>query len=57
MEDKTLIRLWAMTVIAMLLVVDAFTWKINHALWSMGIAAVAGLGGFEIGRVWGGDRR
>jgi len=49
MNDSTLIRMWSMTLIALLLIVDALTWKIDHALWTMGIAAMSGLGGYEIG--------
>ena len=49
MESKTIIRLWAMTLVAVLLIVDALTWKIDHTLWSLGIAVISGLGGYEIG--------
>jgi len=49
MRDSTLIRMWSMTLIAILLIVDALTWKIDHALWTMGIAAMSGLAGYEVG--------
>lgn len=49
MEDKTILKLWSMSLIALLLVVDAFTWQIDHALWTTAIAAIAGLAGYEIG--------
>jgi len=49
MRDNTLVRMWAMTLVTILLVVDAFTWKIDHALWSMGIAVISGLAGYEWG--------
>jgi len=49
MKDSTLIRMWSMTLIALLLIVDALTWKIDHALWTMGIAAMSGLAGYEVG--------
>lgn len=49
MKDRTLIRLYAMTLIAVVLIIDAIYWKINHAIWSLGITALAGLGGYEVG--------
>jgi len=43
-------RVTAMVLIALLLIVDALTWKIDHAIWSLGIAAISGLAGYNIGR-------
>ena len=43
-------RVTGMVLIALLLVVDALTWKIDHALWSLGIAAISGLAGYSVGR-------
>ena len=43
-------RVTAMVLIAILLIVDAITWKIDHAIWTMGIAAISGLAGYNIGR-------
>ena len=43
-------RVTAMVLIALLLIVDALTWKIDHAIWTMGIAAISGLAGYNIGR-------
>lgn len=40
--------LWGMTLIALVLIADAATWKIDHVLWSLGIAAVSGLAGYNI---------
>ena len=48
MRDATIVRLWSMTLIALIMVVDAFTWKIDHALWSLGISVISGLAGYEI---------
>ena len=48
MKDATIVRLWSMTLIALIMVVDAFTWKIDHALWSLGISVISGLAGYEI---------
>ena len=51
-KDTALVieRVTAMVLIALLLVVDALTWKIDHAIWSLGIAAISGLAGYSIGR-------
>lgn len=49
MENGTLIKLWAMTMVTILMIVDALTWKIDHALWSLGITIIAGLAGYEVG--------
>jgi len=51
-KDTALVieRVTAMVLIALLLVVDALTWKIDHAIWSLGIAAISGLAGYNIGR-------
>lgn len=49
MEDKTILKLCSMSLITLLLIVDAFTWQIDHALWTTAIAAIAGLAGYEIG--------
>ena len=43
-------RVTAMVLIALLLIVDALTWKIDHAIWSLGIAAISGLAGYSVGR-------
>ena len=43
-------RVTAMVLIAILLIVDALTWKIDHAIWSMAIAAISGLAGYSVGR-------
>ena len=48
LSSEDIKALWAMTLIALLMVVDAMTWKIDHALWSMGIAAISGLAGYSI---------
>ena len=51
-KDTALVieRVTAMVLIAILLIVDAFTWKIDHAIWSMSIAAISGLAGYSVGR-------
>lgn len=49
MEDGTLKRLWGMTMVTILMIVDALTWKIDHALWTFGVAVIAGLAGYEVG--------
>ena len=51
-KDTALVieRVTGMVLIALLLIVDALTWKIDHALWSLGIAAISGLAGYSIGR-------
>jgi len=49
-------RVTAMVLIALLLIVDALTWKIDHALWSLGIATISGLAGFSVGRWYGGKK-
>ena len=46
----TIERVTGMVLIALLLVVDALTWEIDHALWSLGIAAISGLAGYSVGR-------
>lgn len=43
-------RVVAILSIMVIMVVDAFTWKIDHFLWSLGIAAISGLAGYNIGR-------
>lgn len=43
-------RVTAILSIMIIMVVDAFTWKIDHFLWSLGIAAISGLAGYNIGR-------
>ena len=42
-------RVVAIVCITILLIVDAATWKIDHALVATGIAAVAGLAGYSFG--------
>ena len=51
-KDTALVieRVTAMVLIALLLVVDALTWKIDHAIWSLGIAVISGLAGYSVGR-------
>ena len=51
-KDTALVieRVTGMVLIALLLVVDALTWKIDHAIWSLGIAAISGLAGYSVGR-------
>lgn len=53
MEDSTIIKLSAIWAVVVLLVVDAFTWKIDHALWSTAIAVIAGLAGYQVGQTKG----
>ena len=49
MEDQTLIKLSAIWALVVLMVVDALTWKVDHALWSAAIAAISGLAGYQVG--------
>ena len=49
MEDQTLIKLSAIWGLVIVLIVDALTWKIDHALWSAVIAAISGLAGYQVG--------
>ena len=49
MEDKTLIRMWCATLITAVLIVNAFTLRLDHVLFGAGLAAIAGLGGYSIG--------
>jgi len=48
-KDSTILKLSAIWAVAILLIVDALTWKIDHALWSLGIAVISGLAGYQIG--------
>lgn len=49
MKDETMIRISAIFAIVIIMTVDALTWKINHTLWSLGIATISGLAGYQIG--------
>jgi len=49
MEDQTLIKLSAIWGLVVLMVVDALTWKVDHVLWSLSIAAISGLAGYQVG--------
>lgn len=49
MKDETIIKISAIWAIVIIMTVDALTWKINHALWSLGIATISGLAGYQIG--------
>jgi len=48
-EDQTLIKLSAIWGLVIVLIVDAFTWKVDHVLWSLAIAAISGLAGYQVG--------
>ena len=50
MKDETIIKVSAIWALTILLIVDALTWKIDHAIWSTAIAAIAGLSGYHIGK-------
>lgn len=49
MQDTTLIKISAIWALTILLIVDALTWKIDHALWSAVVAAISGLAGYQVG--------
>jgi len=48
-KDETIVKVSAIWALTILLIVDAFTWKIDHALWSAVIAAISGLAGYQVG--------
>ena len=49
MKDATILKLSGIWAVVVLLVVDALTWKIDHALWSTGIAVISGMAGYHVG--------
>ena len=49
MQDATWLKLSAIWGVVILLIVDALTWKIDHAVWGTGIAVISGLAGYQIG--------
>ena len=50
-------RVTSIACITALMITDALTWKIDHVLWSLGVATISGLAGYQIGinRIVGGD--
>ncbi len=56
-QDGTWLKLSAIWGVVILLVVDAMTWKIDHAVWGTGIAVISGLAGYQIGIVKAGPQK
>ena len=49
MKDATILKLSAIWGVVILMIVDALTWRIDHAIWSLGVAVISGLAGYQIG--------
>lgn len=48
-EDATILKLSAIWGVVIIMIVDAVTWKIDHALWSLGVSVISGLAGYQLG--------
>jgi len=50
MKEKTIIKLWAITLIAFLEVVNMLTLKMDGAIFSLVLSAISGIAGYELGK-------
>lgn len=50
MKEKTVIKLWAITLIAVLEAVNLVMTNIDGTVFSMVVGSIAGLAGYEMGR-------
>lgn len=50
MNEKTIIKLWAITLIAFLEVVNMLTLKLDGAIFSLVLSAISGIAGYELGK-------
>lgn len=50
MKEKTVVKLWAATLIALLEAVNLSTTNVDGAIFSAVIGTIAGLAGYEMGR-------
>ena len=50
MKEKTIIKLWAITLIAFLEVVNMLTLKMDRAIFSLVLSAISGIAGYELGK-------
>jgi len=50
MKEKTIIKLWAITLIAVLEIVNMFTLKLDGTIFSLVLSAISGIAGYELGK-------
>lgn len=50
MEDSTLLKIWAMSSIVVLWIVNALTFKVDGMLLTTIAGIIGGLAGYEVGR-------
>ena len=50
MNEKTIIKLWAITLIALLEVINMLTLKMDGAIFSLVLSLISGIAGYELGK-------
>jgi len=50
MKEKTILKLWAMSLISILEVVNLLYFKVDGTILSLVIGAICGLAGYELGK-------
>jgi len=50
MNEKTIIKLWAITLIALLEVINMLTLKLDGAIFSLVLSLISGIAGYELGK-------